>query len=80
MKSPKFDEVISLNNIKEELDCYDLEYIADDTFIVGCSKMVEGKVKNVLYYVNGGDSFEYLVEDPWIIGNHHLLGSYKVKG
>lgn len=38
--APKFDEVITLNEIKDGFDCYDLEYIADKTFIVDCSQMI----------------------------------------
>ncbi|CAK92733.1 unnamed protein product (macronuclear) [Paramecium tetraurelia] len=81
VEAPKFDEVITLNQITDGLDCYDLEYIAEKTFIVDCSKVVKNEVKNVLYYVNNGDSFEYLVEDALIEAHHgRLLGQYKVKG
>ncbi|CAD8100479.1 unnamed protein product [Paramecium primaurelia] len=79
--APKFDEVIILNQIEDGLDCYDLEYIAEKTFIVDCSKIVKGVAHNVLYYVNNGDSYEYLIEEALVKANHgRLLGSYKVKG
>jgi len=48
------------------LDCYDIEYIVDKTFIVDCSKIVGDKIKNVLYYVNDGDSYEYLIEEALV--------------
>ncbi|CAK61408.1 unnamed protein product (macronuclear) [Paramecium tetraurelia] len=79
--APKFDEVVTLNTIEDSLDCYDLEIIADKTFIVDCSKKVKGAIKNVLYYVNDGDSYEYLIEDALVQANHgRMLGQYKVKG
>ena len=40
-----------------------------------CSHKVKGEVKNVLYYVKDGDSYEYLVEDALVVGYHgRLLG------
>ncbi|CAD8198558.1 unnamed protein product [Paramecium pentaurelia] len=79
--APKFDEFITLNQIEDKLDCYDIEYIFDKTFIVDCSKIVGNTIKNVLYYVNDGDSYEYLIEEALVQAKHgRLLGQYKVKG
>lgn len=57
------------------MDCYDIEYIADKIFIVDCSKIIDDAYKNVLYYVNDGNSYEYLIEEALVEAKHgHLLG------
>ncbi|CAD8136573.1 unnamed protein product [Paramecium octaurelia] len=78
-QTPNFDKKVQLTRSEQLIDCFDIEYINPELWIVDCAErsQTDQPMKNYLYFVNQNDSPDTAFANRQEVPNHQQYKSIK---